>query len=134
MNNRATDLLQEGDIIEIRSGDRVYTEAPAHFFYMNKKGCWDLSNGEAVVGGELWGYLEGKYVVTHTAFGGGGGNDNDRFPDGHRVYCEKLVESYESAPKLNFYQTGCFTCMIPDRAPLGKAEKTWRIQKAGVPA
>ena len=116
-------LLKDGDIIMIKEGDNVYADIPEHFVYSNKRGCFDLTHSEAVVGGEF-DYLQGKYVVTKTSFEGGGSCHNDTYPDGHRVYC---VNADHKHLKIDFYQTGFFTAMITNREPIGRAELNWTI-------
>ncbi len=113
-------LLQEGDIIELVEGHVVYANIPAHFAYSNKKGCYDLVNHEARISGEL-AYLAGRYVVHNTAFTGGGGPAHDSFPNGHCVYCERITDGN----KVRFYQSGCFTAMIKDIKPVGRAVRKW---------
>lgn len=60
----------------------------------------------------------GEFIVIKTLLDGG----SDYYPDGHRVYCQKLNNgSYdEDAIEVNFYQTGCFTAMIEDIKPVRK--------------
>lgn len=58
---------------------------------------------------------EGEYVVVNTELDGGGRSHNDVYPDGHRVYCKKLLFDGRYDDKgfeVNFYQSGSFTAMI----------------------
>lgn len=116
-------MLAEGDIVEIKEGCKVYALVPQHFLYANKKGDFSLAKGEAVVGKEL-AYLAGRYVVYKTAMEGGGTGmgPHDVYPDGHHVYCEKLDDPSQ---KIDFYQSGSFTAMLPDLKPVGRAERRW---------
>jgi len=93
-------------------------------------------------------FLIGKYIVTKTLFDGGGPNFDGGYPDGHHVYAKKLIKkrpihiscqeavfainamlsgvhSFSNNDKtiisnleINFYQSGCFTCMIEDIVPI----------------
>ena len=133
-DNDVMTLLKEGDIVEIKEGHKVYADIPKHFLYANHSGDFTLDHGEATVGGDF-SYLAGRYVVVKTTFSGGGTGHgpHDVFPDGHHVYCEKLIPpdlpSYEHHEhwKLDFYQTGCFTAMIEEDEieVVGHAERRW---------
>ena len=116
-------LLQEGDIIELKRGEKVYADIPVHFLYGNRRGSFGLGHGEALIDGEL-DYLAGRYVVYKTTYDGGGEGHgpNDTYPDGHHVYCERLSDP---SVKVDFYQDGCFTCMLPNKKPVGKAVRRW---------
>jgi hypothetical protein len=116
-------MLSEGDIIELKDGHKVYANVPEHFLYANRKGSFKLSRGEATIGGEF-SYLAGRYVVYKTASDGGGTGHgpNDVYPDGHHVFCEKLDDR---SVKVDFYQSGCFTAMIENIEPVGKASRSW---------
>jgi len=117
-------MLQAGDIIELKEGHKVYAQVPEHFLYQNRKGCFELARGVVTIGGEL-AYLAGKYVVTQTTYdGGGSGMDpHDVYPDGHHVYCQRLEDRVE----VDFYQSGCFSAMITDIEPVGKAVLQWAV-------
>ena len=115
--------LKEGDIIELKAGHRVYADIPEHFVYANRKGSFNLTNHDITLGGDF-AYLEGRYVVYKTAHDGGGTGHgpHDVYPDGHHVYCERLDDR---SVKVDFYQSGCFTAMIPNLQPVGRAERNW---------
>ena len=115
--------LKEGDIIIIKEGHRIYADVPEHFIYANKKGSFLLSNTDITVEGDFK-YFQGKYIVIKTNFEGGGTGHgaNDVYPNGHRVYCVK-IDSEDV--KISFYQSGCFTAMIENIKPVGKAKLTW---------
>lgn len=119
------ELLQEGDVIELKAGMgyKVYADIPKHFAYSNRKGDFSLTHTEALIDGEL-AYLAGCYIVSHVAKNGGGTGmgPHDVYPDGHHVYCERTSDGL----KVDFYQTGCFTAMIPSIPVIGKAEKQWK--------
>lgn len=111
-------MLQEGDIIELKVGHKVYADVPEHFLYTNRRGSFSLAHGEVVIGGEL-AYLAGRYVVYKTSFEGGGtGMWRDVYPDGHHVYCERLDDH---SVKVDFYQSGAFTCVIEHIEPVKRA-------------
>jgi hypothetical protein len=116
-------MLDEGDIIELKTGHKVYADIPEHFAYGNRRGSFKLAHAEATIGGELE-YLAGRYVVTKTTTNGGGTGHGryDVYPDGHHVYCERLDDR---DVKVDFYQSGCFTCMIKDIEPVGRATRQW---------
>ena len=130
MNNR---LLREGDVIELEVGHNVYADVPKHFLYSNYKGDFTLARGDVEIGGEL-AYLAGRYAVCRTATDGGGTGStmsgaSDHYPDGHHVYCERFDDP---EVKVDFYQTGCFTAMIPpeDIQSVGKAVRNrWSLVK-----
>ncbi len=119
-------LLEEGDVIEIKEGHKVYADVPRHFAYYNCKGDFSLTHHDVEVGGEF-SYLAGSYIVVKTSLQGGGTGHGpgDVFPDGHRVFCEKV----DCGEKIDFYQSGCFTAMIPDIRPIGHATRTWKVEK-----
>lgn len=114
-------MLQEGDVIQIEKGMNVNAEVPEHFIYANRKGSFSLVKGTVTINDEL-SYLTGKYVVYKTSFGGG--SSSDGYPDGHHVFCESL----DDGQKIDFYQSGCFTAMIEDIQPIGKAVRKWVIE------
>lgn len=65
----------------------------------------------------------GEFIVIKTLLDGGSHyNDRDYYPDGHRVYCQQLINGsyHEDAIEVNFYQTGCFTAIIKDIKPIRK--------------
>jgi hypothetical protein len=115
--------LTEGDIIELCEGHRVYADVPEHFLYDNRKGSFKLAHGMVTIGGET-AYLAGRYVVYKTANDGGGTGHgpHDVYPNGHHVFCERLDDQ---SVKCDFYQSGCFTAMVADIAPIGRAVRRW---------
>jgi hypothetical protein len=116
-------LLEEGDVIELTEGLRVYANIPEHFVYSNRKGSFALTRHDVALGGEFE-YLCGKYIVYKTTFDGGGTGhgSNDIYPDGHHVFC---LKSDDENIKVDFYQSGCFTATIKDIEPVGKAVLKW---------
>lgn len=62
---------------------------------------------------------EGEYVVDYVSYDGGGTQGTpsgyETYPDGWHVFCTK-----KDNPQIqvNFYQTGCFTAMIPNITPI----------------
>jgi hypothetical protein len=120
-------MLEEGDVIQIEPGMRVYADVPQHFLYSNRRGDFTPGHGEIRIFGDL-SYFAGKYVVLKTSFDGGGSGHGpgDSYPNGHHVFCEST-----EAPKrkIDFYQSGCFTCMLPDLKAIGKAELKWVLSQ-----
>lgn len=118
-------LLKAGDVIELKQGHTVYADVPEHFAYSNKRGVFDkTAHAQARIGGELE-FLAGQYIVTHTTLNGGGTGmgPHDVYPDGHHVYCERPHDKR----KVDFYQTGAFTAMIPEIEPIGRAELRYEV-------
>ena len=117
-------MLEEGDIIELKEGMRVYAEVPEHFLYSNRRGVFDkTARGEIEIQGHL-SHFAGRYVVYKTATDGGGHGHgpHDVYPDGHHVFAEKLdIPSV----RVDFYQTGCFTAMLPKLKAIKKATLAW---------
>jgi hypothetical protein len=111
--------LKVGDVIKLEAGHKVYAEVPKHFIYGNRKGCFEMCKSDIVIGGNF-DYFAGRYVVVKAEVGGGGTGhgSHDVYPDGHHVWCENLDNS---ALKVDFYQSGCFTAMIEDIKPIGSA-------------
>jgi len=114
--------LEVGDVIELNSSHTVYAKVPKHFIYTNRKGDFTLDKAAVKLCGEL-SYLKGSYVVIKTS-SDGGSTGMDAYPDGHHVFCEK-IESDETRHEVDFYQSGCFTAMIKDIEPVGKAKLKW---------
>jgi hypothetical protein len=119
-------FLKEGDVIELKDGMDVYADIPEHFVYANHRGSFKLTHSDITLGGDF-DYLCGKYIVTHTAFDGGGTGmgAHDVYPDGHHVFC---VKADDDKVRVDFYQSGCFTAMIEDIKPVGKAILDWKIK------
>jgi hypothetical protein len=131
-------LLKEGDIILLQQGHTVYTEIPNHFIYSNRVGDFKNCSLTEVKIGELnfkgidTSFLIGKYIVVKTTNTGGGvcgHGTNDYYPNGHHVICEKITDKTTSKDsiKVSFYQTGCFTAMIKDIKPIGRATCKWTV-------
>ena len=118
-------LLQPGDVIILELGMTVYATLPQHFLYGNRRGCWTLAHGQVSIAGET-GFLAGRYIVTHAETGGGGKAIDGPFPDGHHVFC---IKADNPEIKVDFYQTGCFTAMLPNIRPVGRATMTWTVQE-----
>lgn len=55
----------------------------------------------------------GEFVVIKTEFGGGGTGmgDHDVYPNGHEVFCKRLIDGvyHEMGHELSFYEDGSFT-------------------------
>ncbi len=167
-------LLQEGDIIRLEKGMKVYDDIPEKFVYRNTPFSAKLAHHDIRIGqklfkdgphekskliGELTQHIKnylhcddinkenveilvnslnlsfafeefdtsvfvGEYRVTQTSFGGGGSYREmngriESYPDGWHVFCQKVGQPDVC---VDFYQTGCFTAMIPDIMPI-KREK-----------
>lgn len=124
-------MLEEGDIIELKAGMVVYSVVPEHFLYTNSRGVFHRkAHGEVTIGGEF-DYLAGRYVVYKTAMDGGGSGQgfNDTYPDGHHVFAERLDDH---SVKVDFYQSGSFTAMLPKLKPVAKATRRW-VEEWGLP-
>lgn len=119
------EFLQEGDVIELFDGHRVYADVPEHFIYANRKGRFSLAHGLITIGGEF-SYFAGRYVVTKTTMDGGGTGHgpHDVYPNGHHVFCENVDDR---SRKVDFYQSGSFTAMIQEIKPVGRATLRWFI-------
>lgn len=78
---------------------------------------------------DSWIFPPGRFLVIRTNEEGGGDtlgmSGRESWPDGHRVFCQKLGASNKLLNVFcNFYQTGCFTAMIEKISPIGKMKKT----------
>jgi len=118
-------MLQEGDVIELKENHKIYADIPNHFVYANRRGDFSLTHHEVVLD-KQFDYLIGKYIVYKTTFDGGGTGHgpHDIYPNGHHVYC---VKEDDRTIKIDFYQSGCFTAMIKNITPIGKAKLQWTI-------
>jgi len=77
---------------------------------------------------EIFVISQGKYLVTKSISDGGStAMFKDVYPDGHHVFCKAMNgDSYdENGTEVNFYQTGCFTAMIPNITPIGTMKLTF---------
>lgn len=112
-------MLQEGDVIELKKGMRVYADVPRHFVYSNRRGDYSITHSDITLK-DNFDYLCGKYIVIKALMTGGGHGHSD----GWRVFCAK-----ESDPniKVDFFQTGAFTAMIKDIKPIGRATMKWSM-------
>lgn len=135
-------LLREGDIIELREGHTVCVELPQHCCYENAFGNFAETAQTAVQIGEVryglnTGFLVGRYVVVNASLQGGGTGmgPGDVYPDGWHITAQRLMAtkitstgrsmSPEHPLRVSFYQTGCFTAMIPDITAVGRATAQW---------
>lgn len=64
---------------------------------------------------------EGEYVVNYVNYDGGGiqgtPSGYETYPNGWHVFCTKKDNP---SIQVNFYQTGCFTAMIPNITPINQ--------------
>ena len=116
--------LEEGDVISLGKGHRVYAEIPKHFVYANHRGDFEMTHHEVNLSDDQFDYYRGDYVVVKAQYEGGGTGmgPHDIYPDGWHVFCVS-VEKPER--RVDFYQSGCFTCTIKDIRPIGRAELKW---------
>lgn len=170
-----TEYLQEGDVILLKKGMKVYAEIPEMFVFSNRLTSKELRQHDIVVGEKYEnntdiskavsnvikyvidgfdreGFVinfntvnafvrenidqpeheefiveEGGFVVVKTNWeGGGAAMFHDVYPDGHRVYCQRLKNGiYDpDGQEVNFYQSGGFTAMIKDIKPICKLKKS----------
>lgn len=124
-------MLQENDVFELCDGDSVYvTNFPQAFLCDNNDFNFQPSSGELHINGNQRGLdtsiFKGKYVVIKTTFDGGGNSHDGGYPDGHHVFAKKIIKDFSGVEiiskfEVNFYQSGCFTCMLPNKKALGVA-------------
>jgi hypothetical protein len=106
-----TNLLKEGDIIELKEGHKINADVLESDVFFNNNSD-KLTHFHITILGKYSSFA-GKYLVYKTAYDGGGKGFglNDDYPNGHHVYCEKLDNP---EIKVDFYQTGCFHSIIRD--------------------
>ena len=122
-------LLKCGDTFVLEVGQRVYMKAQGYsdleVIIGRLTAHQEFRYDEIKVDGHTyhsdgsWVSVEhpippsGKYRVVRTCYGGGGTamGPHDVFPDGHRVYARPVGKT---KPTVSFYQTGCFTAMLPE--------------------
>lgn len=129
-------LLQEGDIIELRAGHKVYMWLPEHFSRGHRGRFSEMANATITIG-EIHNdldtkFLIGKYIVVKTSMEGGSGPNalpGQDYPDGHHVFCQHV--DYPDV-KVNFYQTGCFTAQTRDIPVIARAKATWTVEEVKV--
>jgi hypothetical protein len=122
-------LLKEGDVIELKPRHRVYADVEERFVYENTPKSRNLTHTDVEIGGERdQTNLAGRYIVIKTNHEGGGTGmgPHDVYPDGHHVFCQKVDDP---TVRVDFYQTGSFTAMIPEIKPVGKATCKWTVKK-----
>lgn len=121
-------LLKEGDIIELKKGNKVYAYIHEKYIYESIPKPMGLARTEVTIGEDRKGfntdYLAGKYGVTKTSEEGGGVGMGlyDFYPNGHYVTCRRMLRNGEFGEVVSFYQTGCFTVMIEEIKPIGRFE------------
>ncbi len=126
-------MLKEGDVIELeRDHGSVYANVPEYFLYHNRKGSWKIARGRVSLSSEPW--LCGRYIVYKTTMEGGGHGPDGDYSNGHHVFCRKAPknatfadEEHLDGLEIDFYQSGCFTAMIEDIEPIGRAELRYEI-------
>lgn len=81
----------------------------------------------------------GEYVVVNTALTGGGTGmgSHDTYPDGWHVIAKKLKngEYDNDGLTIEFYQSGCFSAMLPDIEPIRRMQESFKAMppKRGKP-
>jgi hypothetical protein len=130
MSESTDGLLREGDVIALTDKHKVYGLMPAHFIYSNRAGSFDMKRTEVDLSSPLGAGHRGRYVVLRTAIDGGGRGHGvyDIYPSGHHVWCKSI--DHHTPIEVDFYQTGAFTCMIPDIQPIGRADLQWVVKEA----
>lgn len=121
-----TYLMHVGDIIELSPGMTVYAMLPEHCCFDNRFGVFNqYHHHEMKIGSQMKGLdthqFAGQYEVIQVSQDGGGSQTGmnghpDTWPDGHHVRARMIREKcLPSDPyfEVDFYQTGCFTAMIP---------------------
>lgn len=128
-------FLKEGDIIELDERHMVYVTRSTPMTTM-RDGKFVQVPGQRHTETRIKDHPEykGRYLVIETKMDGGGTahGPHDVYPDGHHVYCQKIEEiNYKRAltVRVDFYQSGCFTCMNTDVKRVGQAVKdtSWRF-------
>jgi hypothetical protein len=119
------ELLQEGDIIELKAEHCIYADVPKHFVYANKRGEFDLTHTDIQIG-TRFDYFIGRYVVYKTCHDGSGMMDQMMHSGGHHVFCQGLDGKRY---RVDFYQTGGFTAVNPDIRAIGRAELSYTEQE-----
>jgi hypothetical protein len=118
-------LLEVGDVIMLNDGEDVYGNLPKSLVYRTAPGDWELTHTILRIG--HFGIPAGKYVVCQTKEDGGGdGMDRVTQPDGHHVFCFHAEHRHIH---VDFYQTGSFTCVLPNPKVVGKAVQTWTLEE-----
>lgn len=59
----------------------------------------------------------GEYEVHFAVYNGGSSTYDGGYSNGWHVFCHKVANP---SMEVDFYQTGCFTAMIPDITPINK--------------
>lgn len=125
-------LTQEKQLHDIRSFDPDKVRIARDGYYTGSK---TLAERVEEAGLRL---VDKKFVVTYTAMGGGGTGHgpHDVYPDGWNVTAQTLKDDGNYDPdglKVQFYQSGCFRCMITDVDPIGKMKAVY-VPTTFVPA
>ncbi len=124
------DFLKERDIFFLGVTCSFYATLPSLFLCDNGSLSFEPTRGEVHIERKNQRGLDtslflGRWVVTKITQDGGSGRDipsdspNAGYPDGHHVWARKILKSfingieYLSVFEIDFYQSGCFTCMNP---------------------
>jgi len=121
--------LEEGDVIELEKGQTVYAEIAERYVYKDTLEPDKPRKAEVTIGEDYGGLdtslLAGRYAVVKTEFDGGGNFGmwaDDYYPDGHHVWCKKMLENGDLGEQVHFYQSGFKNAMIEEIKPVGKVE------------
>lgn len=118
-------LLQVGDVFELKDGMFVDGSIAEGFVYVNSRDLLKETITEVEVGRTYsLGFFSkmpvppGDYIVVKARMAGGGSGHgvNDYYPDGWEITARKLAPDGTFDPngtKVSFFQTGCFTVMLP---------------------
>lgn len=127
-NNPQILHLEEGDVIELEKEHTVYAKIAEKYVYENTPKSDVLTRTDVTIGDNRNGldtsFLVGRYAVVKTAYDGDGTGmgPQDVYPDGHHVWCKRMLENGELGEQIEFYQSGAFTAMIEDIKPVGRIE------------
>ena len=110
-------LLNEGDVIKIIDGHKIYVDIPKRFIFENTPTLWELYETDILVGEKRGGFdtsiYKGFYIVIKTEIKEKTVDSRgEEWPEGHHVFCKKIINNAISDEKIHFFQTGCFTAMI----------------------
>ena len=135
-NHMKHHLLKNGDVIQIEKGMKILASIPEKFLYAGRRLSDHNITGKVEVGSAISiplsentatsGYesetfdtdiFAGEYVVIGAENTGEGSGYGERtiYPDGYKIICKKLKDgNYDNEGiEISFYQSGCFTAIIP---------------------
>ena len=134
-------LVEVGDIIQSKKFTYGDSETKRdQKISSNQTALWH--NGIVTIYGESEAYrtninaydkdrAKAHFVVEEAKYDGGS-TGRDPYPDGWHVLARKLNKDDQYNPNgelIEFYQTGCFNCMVKNPKIIGKMKKTVNFQK-----